>query len=337
MISDCAKSENPRAVAEAIRLSAGVLSRDPSQLRSHLISRLQGDNRSDVQKLLKDAAGGDPGPWLMPLNDSLRSQSIFLYATIRAEDGIFEAHVRFHRQSLLALLSGGGLVCWGIPHGRVRWLKSKLGVYCFDVDVENQCVVCALDDGTICFFAVKDGRELLERKLRVPGTIKLAAVPGKDQIVCALEDNSIRMIDAAGRTIWSGDSHADRIVAMSLTPDGRHCVTASGDNTVCVWDLKHGVLIQVMKDHLCAVTDVKASQDGKQVVASAWDNTIRVWDLATGLSGLAGRGVLRPVSQQTVATSSRQGLVGPYGSCMASQAKCLAESLNMAAPSTRWP
>ena len=69
---------------------------------------------------------------------------------------------------------------------------------------------------------------------------------------------------------------------MALHPDGRRAVSASGDNTLRVWDIETGTLLQTLAGHTNVVNAVALYPDGRRAVSASGDNTLRGWDLISG-------------------------------------------------------
>ena len=51
---------------------------------------------------------------------------------------------------------------------------------------------------------------------------------------------------------------------MAVTPDGRRAVSASGDNTLKVWDLETGSALRTLEGHSDWVTGVAVTPDGRR-------------------------------------------------------------------------
>jgi TIR domain/WD domain, G-beta repeat len=87
-----------------------------------------------------------------------------------------------------------------------------------------------------------------------------------------LHDQSLRTF--SGHRSW--------VKSIAITPDGKHVISGSSDNTVKVWELASGREIQTLTGHLYSVNSVAATPDGRNVVSGSSDGTIKVWELATG-------------------------------------------------------
>jgi WD40 repeat protein len=75
--------------------------------------------------------------------------------------------------------------------------------------------------------------------------------------------------------------HTRGINAISVTPDGRHAVSASHDTKLKVWDLESGEALATLEGHADGVVAVAVTPDGRYAISGAGfkDDTIKVWDL----------------------------------------------------------
>jgi WD40 repeat protein len=78
--------------------------------------------------------------------------------------------------------------------------------------------------------------------------------------------------------------HADAVEFAAFSPDGKHIVTASRDNTARVWDATTGRSLVTLSGHRDSVASAAFSPDAKRIVTASADRTARVWDAASGLS-----------------------------------------------------
>ncbi len=76
--------------------------------------------------------------------------------------------------------------------------------------------------------------------------------------------------------------HVNWVRAVSFSPDGKLLATASGDNTVKLWDASTGKEIKTLTGHTNSVNGVSFSPDGKLLATASGDNTVKLWDASTG-------------------------------------------------------
>jgi WD40 repeat protein len=105
--------------------------------------------------------------------------------------------------------------------------------------------------------------------------------------------------------------HSGSVWAVAITPNGQQVVSASGDNTLKVWDLHSGAEQLILTGHSSSVQAVAITPDGQQVVSASDDNTLKVWDLhsgaerltLTGHSSLVRAVAITPDGKQVVSAS----------------------------------
>lgn len=63
-----------------------------------------------------------------------------------------------------------------------------------------------------------------------------------------------------------------------MHPNSSVVASASPDNTIKIWDIKAGKMINDVKAHNSKVYCVQYSDDGNQLISSGGDKTVHIWD-----------------------------------------------------------
>jgi WD40 repeat protein len=83
-------------------------------------------------------------------------------------------------------------------------------------------------------------------------------------------------------TLLTLRGHTSGVNSVAYSPDGSRIATASGDNTVKVWDASSGTEVTTLRGHTGLVSCVTYSPDGSRIVSASYDGTVRLWDAQTG-------------------------------------------------------
>ena len=100
--------------------------------------------------------------------------------------------------------------------------------------------------------------------------------PDIAQVYVGLHDDWVRNEHVLkGHTYW--------VNSVAFSPDGRHIVSGSSDQTIRVWDAQAGSQVgNPLQGHTESVNSVAFSPDGRYIVSGSRDQTIRVWDAQRG-------------------------------------------------------
>src|SRR5262249_50737020 len=77
------------------------------------------------------------------------------------------------------------------------------------------------------------------------------------------------------------ENHADWVLGVAFSPDGKHLLTCSRDKTAKVWDLAAKESLLTFPDHQSPAYSVAVKPDGKQGYSVGEDKQLRTWN-ATG-------------------------------------------------------
>lgn len=75
--------------------------------------------------------------------------------------------------------------------------------------------------------------------------------------------------------------HQKLVNHVAFSPDGRHIVSASFDNSIKLWNGRDGKFISTFRGHVASVYQVAWSSDCRLLVSCSKDTTLKVWDVKT--------------------------------------------------------
>src|SRR5262249_8869065 len=94
-------------------------------------------------------------------------------------------------------------------------------------------------------------------------------------------DKSVKLWDVAnGKKRATLEGHADGVVSMTFSPDGKTLAFGGEDGTIKLWDVAKDKALATLKGHTAKVESLTYSADGKVLVSGSADKTIKLWDVA---------------------------------------------------------
>ena len=68
---------------------------------------------------------------------------------------------------------------------------------------------------------------------------------------------------------------------VAVSSYGTIVASASGDNTVKIWNAQTGSCLKTLQGHSDSVFGVAVSSDGTIVASASWDHTVKIWNNGT--------------------------------------------------------
>jgi WD40 repeat protein len=145
-----------------------------------------------------------------------------------------------------------------------------------------RAVSCGNEEGAARIWDVTAGKELL--RIALPPNIRRAIFAPNGQQVLTVGKDHIVMWDAnTGQEVHRFLGASSLTYAAAFTPDGRHLVTGSGDETVRLWSVATGQVLGSVADK-GEIYGVAVSRDGKMLLTNGgWTGVAKLYRLPSAV------------------------------------------------------
>jgi WD40 repeat protein len=211
-----------------------------------------------------------------------------------------------------------------LPDGKLAVAGGRPGqegdVRIFDL----QASAGRVDSGVAMLDGVHDPKVMVKQLLDADDEVLCLALSpdGKKLASGGSNDRLVNVWDlspgyAAAKLEQTIENHADWVMGVAFSPDGKHLLTCSRDKTAKVWDLATKESVLTFPDHQTTVYGVAVHANGKVGFSVGEDNQLRFWN-AVGegkqIRAVGGHGkpvvrVLRHPTQPLLLTCSADGTV----------------------------
>ncbi|XP_059178020.1 notchless protein homolog 1-like [Physella acuta] len=149
--------------------------------------------------------------------------------------------------------------------------KDKLQLIC-DAVIANE------DKVPYAFFV--NGVEITETLLKAVGEDVITKTESALEIV--YQPQAVFKVRAVTRCTSSLEGHADAVLFVAFSPDGRHLASGSGDTTVRFWDINTETPEHRCKGHQHWVLCLAWSPDGRKLASGCKGGKVCLWNPQTG-------------------------------------------------------
>ncbi|XP_032571228.1 NACHT domain- and WD repeat-containing protein 1 isoform X1 [Drosophila sechellia] len=309
-----------------IRKSSDVLTRDPMQLGSQLISWLRpisehdDDDNSLLSMTVRSATAWCDGyavPLLVPLTGWLPAPlpSQIRTMTVSGTGCIRAVWLAPSKQHLILATSSGDVQQWHIMSNSLDHIFKghTAAVTCLLVapQSDSELLLTGSEDATVLVWHVglRERRAHIKNAHTAPIT-GVAAGANNTLIISSSEDASIAITDLASGKLRHRITH-HRGPVSGIVVAGACDVLISGgiDRTICVWDLDNFALLNTMQ-MTSAVLRIDISWNSVFLLALCEDNALYVRTLATGKELHTLKGHKSKIRSISIGKDSQRCVVG---------------------------
>lgn len=307
--------DNLRLIQGAIRMSANVLTDDPSQLPSQMLGHLMPYRSVDESEFQSKS-------WSQILLIKVMSywkqppefvETLMLFAWSLTFN-ILTRPLQFINDKLPSRFSLYPFLYWWYKFVEVatNWIVKLIFIYpCVSYQVSDLMKKRYLKPKPPYFLTIDVLLEQVEKSKYRPWLRPLApsltpageilirtlSLEGNDflsQGIIAITPDGTKMVSGSkslivwdmktGTRLKTLTGHTDSVIALAITPDGKQIVSGSGsrDSTIKIWNIETGENIDTFIGHQSSIRAIAITPDGKNIVSASSDTTVKVWDLQTG-------------------------------------------------------
>ena len=228
-------------LGRALRLSAHVLARDPSELAAQLVGRLRDLRGPGTTQLLTDAANSVPADALLPRGGKHLTAPGALVATLTGHNSSVRGALLLpDGRRALSWSDDNTLRLWDLETGATRTFEghnsSVRGALLLP---DGRRALSWSDDNTLRLWDLETGaaRTFEGHNSSVRGALLL---PDGRRALSWSDDNTLRLWDLETGAARTFEGHNSSVSGALLLPDGRRALSWSDDNTLRLWDLETG-------------------------------------------------------------------------------------------------
>lgn len=110
--------------------------------------------------------------------------------------------------------------------------------------------------------------------------VSMSAAPTGSRVALGMEDNTIRIIDAATRqTIKVLEGHTRPVQAIAWSPDGNRIASGDERAKIYLWNTKTWVRAAEISGHTRPIQYLDFNSASNQLASTGHDDVVKVWDL----------------------------------------------------------
>lgn len=176
---------------------------------------------------------------------------------------------------VLTACKDGSAILWKSDGSRIQtFYGHSLSVNDAIFTCDGRNAVTISDDATA---VVRDLESNTDTKIQFNSKATAAcASPEPEVFAVGTEAGDIYITDIAGKILRTFHAHDARVNSVAFSPDGRHLVSTSSDETAVLWDIL-GQRQYTFRGYENKVNSAVFSPDGKYIVTTSDDGYARLW------------------------------------------------------------
>lgn len=113
-------------------------------------------------------------------------------------------------------------------------------------------------------------------------TIDIKNLNTEDVVEIVYQQQAVFRVRPVTRCTSSMPGHAEAVISVSFSPDGKHLASGSGDTTVRFWDLSTQSPYHTCKGHRNWVLCISWAPNSEKLASACKNGQIILWDPETG-------------------------------------------------------
>jgi len=263
------------SVRDALLLSRSVLTKDLSQLASHLHGRLAGSPSAQIAGLLGGAVANQHRLWLRPLSRTFQKPSGPLRSSFQAHQGEIRSIVQMDEKRFATAGTDGEIHFWDFATGElILTLRGALSPIRHLVAVSPHRLLAGSDDGVIRLWDLDE--EQVIRSFEGHNSPITALRLRREEFISGAEDGTLfRWSLDSEQPLRSFEGHSSKINGVGYL-DHLTIVSISKDRTLRVWNLPSGRQLNALTLPVFAAETLEVSTSN-EVIISTFAGEIQVW------------------------------------------------------------
>jgi WD40 repeat protein len=236
---------------------------------------------------------------------------------VHATDGVYAADISEDGRFALISTINHNTGYWDLEKNALlfNWKhRSDSGVFAVDLSPDNLFAITT-DDKTFVIWDTQTGESL--GYWEANDRIRDVAISNKGQYVLLGLENGLAIhinMKTGRRLEFPAHGHANAILSVDMTPNGRYALTGGTDYRAMYWDTKTAQIIRLW-EHKSRVNYVSLNHDGSLAFTAGGRANAHVWDINSGekLSSLKLKSREYVISAARISPSGKYILTGAAG------------------------